>query len=101
MTKSESKKKLISLISIELDQHFNITKRRHTVKKNKGELASLIAMIASISILIVVYFLFYINILKTNLALYTEMNLQQLFLNNFIMMSGLFGFFLGGFCVNW
>lgn len=90
-------KKLISLISIELDQHFNITKRRHTVKKNKGELASLIAMIASISILIVVYFLFYINILKTNLALYTEMNLQQLFLNNFIMMSGLFGFFLGAF----
>ena len=88
---------MISLISIELDQHFNITKRRHTVKKNKGELASLIAMIASISILIVVYFLFYINILKTNLALYTEMNLQQLFLNNFIMMSGLFGFFLGAF----
>jgi len=90
-------KKLISLISIELDQHFNITKRRHTVKKNKGELASLIAMIASISVLIIVYFLFYFNILNTNLKVYTEMDIQQLFLTNFIMLSGLFGFFLGAF----
>lgn len=90
-------KKLISLFLIELDHHFSITKRRYSVKKNKGELASLIAMIASISILIIVYFLFYFNILNTNLKVYTEMDIQQLFLTNFIMLSGLFGFFLGAF----
>ena len=90
-------KKLISLISIELDQHFSITKRRYFVKKNKSELASLVAMISGISILIIVYFLFYLNILNTNLILYTEMDIQHLFLTNFIMMSGLFGFFLGAF----
>lgn len=90
-------KKLISLISIELDQHFSITKRIYFVKKNKSELASLVAMISGISILIIVYFLFYLNILNTNLILYTEMDIQHLFLTNFIMMSGLFGFFLGAF----
>lgn len=90
-------KKLISLFLIELNHHFSITKRRYSVKKNKGELASLIAMIASISILIIVYFLFYFNILNTNLKVYTEMDIQQLFLTNFIMLSGLFGFFLGAF----
>jgi ABC-2 type transport system permease protein len=90
-------KKLISLFLIELDHHFSITKRRYSVKKNKGELVSLIAMIASISVLIIVYFLFYFNILNTNLKVYTEMDIQQLFLTNFIMLSGLFGFFLGAF----
>ncbi len=90
-------KKLISLILIELDQHYSITKRRHSVKKNKSELASFIAMIASISILIIVYFIFYLNILNTNLILYAKMDIQHIFLTNFIMMSGLIGFFLGSF----
>lgn len=90
-------KRLTSLILIELDQHYRITKNKYLIKRNKSDLFSFVAILSAIIAMILIYSPIYLKMLEANLEVYITLNIQSFFLANFIILSGFFGFFLGTF----
>jgi ABC-2 type transport system permease protein len=90
-------KRLISLILIKFDQHYGISKTKYSIKRNKSDLITFIVIFCALVPTVVVYSFLYLNMLKTTLETYTILNIQPLFLANFFVLAGFFGFFLGAF----
>jgi len=90
-------KRLISLILIKLDQHYGISKTKYSIKRNKSDLITFIVILCVLVPTVVAYSFPYFNMLKTTLETYTILNIQPLFLANFFVLAGFFGFFLGAF----
>lgn len=90
-------KRLISLILIKFDQHYGISKTKYSIKRNKSDLITFIVILCALVPTVVAYSFLYFNMLKTTLETYTILNIQPLFLANFFVLAGFFGFFLGAF----
>ncbi len=90
-------KRLISLILIKFDQHYGISKTKYSIKRNKSDLITFIVIFCAVVLMVVAYSPLYLNMLKTTLETYTILNIQPLFLANFLALAGFFGFFLGAF----
>jgi len=86
-------KRLISLILIKLDQHYGISKTKYSIKRNKSDLITFIVILCALVPTVVAYSPLYLNMLKTTLETYTILNIQPLFLANFFVLAGFFGFF--------
>jgi len=90
-------KKLISLISIELNQHFKISKTKYDLKNKKSDAFTFIFILAALVFSAVSLIPLYIDFMQNSLVSYASLNLKELFLSNAIMISGFFGLFLGLF----
>jgi ABC-2 type transport system permease protein len=90
-------KKLISLISIELNQHFKISKTKYDLKNKKSEAFTMVIVIVALGFTAATMLPLYIEFMRNSLMSYASLNLKELFISNAIMISGFFGLFLGLF----
>jgi ABC-2 type transport system permease protein len=90
-------KKLISLISIELNQHFKISKTKYDLKNKKSDAITMIVVVVALGFAAVTMLPLYIEFMRNSLMSYASLNLKELFISNAVMISGFFGLFLGLF----
>ncbi|MFW6248684.1 MAG: putative ABC transporter permease subunit [Bacteroidota bacterium] len=90
---------MISLILTLINAHYGLSKKRiqyFIEKKRLWELFLLVGVFGALLIFLVPLF---VNLQGTLILQYRQMGLEGLFLNNTILLTGMFGFFLGIYLV--